>query len=167
MRLFLALIIPHLHVTMAFVGTQSLLWPPFTTPVSTASSVIAAHGRSTTFQHFSRSIGTMPSSCNFNRPRSTWAPVWMGKSGTIGCGNMGWRRGSSKTITISRDTTGTSATALRLGVGNGNDLRPGDKDGWRQRMVRTIVTTFLRIRAMLAVVIARLGLGPTAQVRVL
>lgn len=169
LSLFMALIIPHLQATMAFVGTQSLLRPPFATTVSSAGSgsFIAAYGRSTAFQPFSRSTGTIPSSRYFNRFRSTWAPAWMGKSGTIGRGNVGWRRGSSKTIAVSRDTTGTSATALRLGVGDGNDLSPGDKDGWRQRMVRTIVTAYLRIRAILAVLVARLGLGRTAQVRAL
>lgn len=37
------------------------------------------------------------------------------------------------------------------------------KDGWRQRMVRTIVSVFLRMRAVAAAVGARLGLGGSSK----
>lgn len=65
-----------------------------------------------------------------------------------------------------------STTALSLAAGNGV---PGEgvdgteggagKDGWRQRMVRTIVSVFLRMRGVVAALGARLGLGGSSKVR--
>lgn len=46
-------------------------------------------------------------------------------------------------------------------AGNGS----GGKDGWRQRMVRTILSVFLRIKAVFAAVGAKLGLRRSSEVR--
>lgn len=64
--------------------------------------------------------------------------------------------------------TAGSRTALSLGSGNqvGGD-RGGDggqKDGWRQRMVRSVVTVFLRIRAVFTALASRLGFGEPGKV---
>lgn len=65
-----------------------------------------------------------------------------------------------------------SSTALALAAGRGVPGEAGDgaergagKDGWRQRMVRTIVSVFLRMRAVVAAVGSRLGLGGSSKVR--
>ena len=65
-------------------------------------------------------------------------------------------------------TIATRTTRLRLEAGagsGGDDVGRDDKDGWRQRMVRTVVTAFLRFRSILAAVVAKLGLGRAGQVR--
>lgn len=71
-----------------------------------------------------------------------------------------------------RQRTAWSTTALALAAGRGVPGEAGDgaeggagKDGWRQRMVRTIVSVFLRMRAVAAAVGARLGLGGSSKVR--
>ncbi|CAM9626075.1 unnamed protein product [Scytosiphon promiscuus] len=64
-----------------------------------------------------------------------------------------------------------SNTALALAAGrgvqgDGGDSADGGKEGgWRQRMVRTIVSVFLRIRAVAAGVGSRVGLGRWIKVR--
>lgn len=65
-------------------------------------------------------------------------------------------------------TAGSSSTALSLGSGNqvegDRDDDGGHKDGWRQRMVRSVVTVFLRIRAVFMALASRLGLGEPGKV---
>ncbi|CAN0276861.1 unnamed protein product [Ascophyllum nodosum] len=65
-------------------------------------------------------------------------------------------------------TIATRTTRLRLEAGagsGGDDVGRDDKDGWRQRMVRTVVTAFLRFRSILAAVVAKLGLGRAGQAK--
>lgn len=71
-----------------------------------------------------------------------------------------------------RQRTAWSTTALALAAGRGVPGEAGDgaeegagKDGWRQRMVRTIMSVFLRMREVVAAVGARLGLGGSSKVR--
>lgn len=71
-----------------------------------------------------------------------------------------------------RARSASTTTTLALGSDNGlqddgSDVAGGGegKDGWRQRMVRTIVTVFLRMRAVVAALGSRLGLGRSSKVR--
>jgi len=63
-----------------------------------------------------------------------------------------------------------SNTALAAGAGRGSVKGEGDEGadkggGWRQRVVRTVVSVFLRIRALVAAVGSRLGLSRSTKVR--
>lgn len=85
--------------------------------------------------------------------------------GSFSCSDVSQRRRSA------RQRAAWSSTALALAAGRGVPGEAGDgaeggqgKDGWRQRMVRTIVSVFLRMRAVVAAVGARLRLGGSSKV---
>lgn len=68
--------------------------------------------------------------------------------------------------------TAPSNTALAARAGDGGLQREGDGGegaekggGWRQRVVRTVVSVFLRIRAVVAALGSRLGLGRWSKVK--
>lgn len=67
--------------------------------------------------------------------------------------------------------TAGSSTALSLGSGNQveGDGRgdEGDKGGWRQRMVQTVVTVFLRMKAVFMALASRLGFGLPGKVTII
>lgn len=73
-------------------------------------------------------------------------------------------RGRSRTALSGSNGGSFSDNSDEVTEGEG-DVDAGGKDGWRQRMVRTILTAFLRIRATVNALKSRLGLDRFGKVR--
>lgn len=104
-----------------------------------------------------RSPGSQPPRPRCSRPCGLSAAATVAAAASAALGGRGFREQS---------TTAPSNTALAAGTGDGGLQREGDGGegaqkggGWRQRVVRTVVSVFLRIRAVVAALGARLGLG--------
>lgn len=73
------------------------------------------------------------------------------------------RRGASTALALgANEGMRGEGAEERSPVGGGDG---GGKGGWRQRIVRTIMTVFLTVRAMVALTASRLGLGRPGAVR--
>lgn len=101
------------------------------------------------------------------RPRCSRHPCGLSAAAPpAALGGRGVRRERSRTATSSSNT----ALAARTGDGglqrdSGGGGEGAEKGGgWRQRVVRTVVSVFLRIRAVVAALGSRLGLGRWSKV---